>query len=243
MNKNNFNYFTYSKNIITSLLFIFPFILLYEGISFLYFRNVSYQIRNSADVILRNFFQIFGDFWHQAYTLTLVIAFLVIYFINKDLKSKNLVEFKFLIIMLFEGLLYGILLFFLLNNIDFISTNVTLYQSGLLLNLYLSIGAGIWEEILFRLIIFSSLYKLLKSYMDIDFYPLFLSVIISSIIFSLFHYIGESSYAFDIYSFTIRFIGGVFLSLLYNFRGFGIVSMAHISYDFILISLPLIYLN
>ena len=52
-----------------------------------------------------------------------------------------------------------------------------------------------------------------------------------------------NSYAFDIYSFTIRFIGGVFLSLLYNFRGFGIVSMAHISYDFILISLPLIYIN
>jgi len=243
MSKSRLTYFIYSKNIITSLIFIFPFIILYEGISFLYFRNLNYEIRNSADVILRNFFDIFGYYSNHIYTITLLAAFILIYFINKDLKSKNLIEFKYLIVMFLEGFLYGLLLILLLNNTNFIISDSLIYQRALLLNLYLSIGAGIWEEILFRLIIFSFLYKIFKKYNNINFYTLFLSVFISSIIFSAFHYIGISADVFNFDSFLIRFLGGVFLSLLYYYRGFGIAVMSHITYDFILISLPLIYIR
>ena len=68
-----------------------------------------------------------------------------------------------------------------------------------------------------------------------------LSIIISSIIFSLFHYIGQGADQIDLNSFIIRFIGGLLLCSLYYFRGFGVSVIAHISYDFILVSLPVIY--
>ena len=57
----------------------------------------------------------------------------------------------------------------------------------------------------------------------------------------MFHYIGNSVEVFHLSSFIIRFIAGIYLALLYYFRGFGITAMTHISYYFILVSLPLIY--
>lgn len=234
-------YSIYSKNIITSLIFIFPFLLLYEGICFLYFKNSTFIIRNSADMILKDFFNIFGNYSSHFYALTLLVVLIFIFYINKESKASSIVIFKYLNIMFLEGLLYGLLLLALLNNIDYYDSQVLIYQNNLLLNLYLSIGAGIWEEVLFRLVLFSAIFKLFKLYLDIDFYSVFCSVIISSLIFSSFHYIGQNSDVFEIYSFIVRFLGGIFLSLLYYYRGFGVTSMAHISYDFILISLPLIF--
>ena len=72
---------------------------------------------------------------------------------------------------------------------------------------------------------------------------LFLSVVLSAILFSLFHYIGNNADIFNLNTFLIRTFGGIFLGLLYYYRGFGIVVISHISYDFILVSLPLIYTN
>ena len=80
MSKSRLTYFIYSKNIITSLIFIFPFIILYEGISFFYFRNLNYEIRNSADVILRNFFDIFGYYSNHIHNLLGNISYYLCFF-------------------------------------------------------------------------------------------------------------------------------------------------------------------
>ena len=240
---NSLTYFTYSKNIVSSLVFIFPFLIVYETICFLYFRSSSFQIRNSADVLLKQFFDIFGVYSNHYYALTLLAIIIFIFFINKGVKFINIVDFKYLFLMFSEGILYGFLLFVMLNNLTYFDSNIFIYQNNLLLNLYLSIGAGIWEEILFRLFLFTGIMKISKLWFKLDFYSLFFSVILSSFVFSSFHYIGANSDVFHIYSFIIRFLGGVFLSLLYFYRGFGITAMCHISYDFILISLPVIYTN
>mgnify|MGYP001973794816 FL=1 len=65
-------------------------------------------------------------------------------------------------------------------------------------------------------------------------------IIISSVVFSLFHYIGSFSDSFTIYSFIIRSFGGVYLSLIYYYRGLGITMFSHFIYDFLLVSYPLI---
>jgi len=238
------SYFSNSKNILVSLIFISPFILIYELICFFYFHGSNYQIRNSADVIIRDFFTIFGSFSDELYSITLFAILLVIYFVNKSSNNFFLIKYKYLLLMFIEGIVFGLLLLLLLNDISVLYISENLYQSNLLLNLYLCIGAGIWEEILFRLLLFSSLYKILKTFLkEQDVFPLFLSILVSSIIFSLFHYIGTNADIFDFNTFTIRMLGGFFLSLLYHYRGFGISVISHISYDFILVSLPLIYTN
>ena len=237
-------YFSNSKDILVSLIFIFPFVLLYEIICFFYFQDKNYQIRNSADVIIRDFFNLFGSFSDEIYSITLFAILLFIYFVNKSSNKKILINYKYLILMFIEGIVFGFLLLLLLNDISIFYIPDHLYQSNLLLNLYLCIGAGIWEEILFRLLLFSFLYKFIKSlFKEQDIIVLFLSVVLSAILFSLFHYIGNNADIFNLNTFLIRTFGGIFLGLLYYYRGFGIVVISHISYDFILVSLPLIYTN
>ena len=242
MTTNKNNYFNNSKNVIVSLGFIIPFLVLYELICFFYFVGENYQIRNSADVIIRDFFNIFGPIADQFYALTLVAVLFFIFFVHKSEKNKFPIKYNFLIIMLIEGILLGFLMLVLLNNSSIFSTPKYLYQDNLLLNLYLCIGAGIWEEILFRLFIFSILFTLLGSiFKEKAILQIFLSLIVSSILFSLFHYIGNNADIFQLNTFIIRFIGGFVLGVIYFYRGFGISVMTHISYDFILVSLPVIY--
>ena len=238
------NYFIYSKNILASLVFIFPFLIIYEIICLFYFQGMTYQIRNSADIIFRQFFNFFGAFSELMYGLTVFILLGFVFFFNKEKFLKFKIQFKYLFFMFFEGLLLGLLLLFLLNDISIFSFKGIAYQDNLLLNLYLCIGAGIWEETLFRLFLFSLIYKFF-SYSENDdlFLSFYISVFLSSLLFSTFHYIGNSAEIFHVNTFFIRFLGGICLSLLYYFRGFAISVMTHISYDFILVSLPLIYVN
>ena len=62
----------------------------------------------------------------------------------------------------------------------------------------------------------------------------FISVIIVSLLFSGSHYIGNSGEVFIYYTFIIRSIAGVFLGYLFLWRGIGVVSMTHISYNVII---------
>ena len=83
--KAKINYFEYSKNILVSILFISPFIFLYEFICFFYFKNSSFQIRNSADIIIRNIFNNFGSYAEAIYSLSLLSSIMF-------LKRSNLCE-------------------------------------------------------------------------------------------------------------------------------------------------------
>ena len=60
-----------------------------------------------------------------------------------------------------------------------------------------------------------------------------LSIVVSSVLFSMFHYIGLET--FTPISFTMRFIAGIYLSLIYINRGFGIVALTHAFYDLFVI--------
>ena len=142
--------------------------------------------------------------------------------------------------MYLEGFILGFLLVFLLNDSSHIIKNNIYYLNDLIFAFYLCLGAGIWEEILFRLCIYSSILFIFNHILSNKNYSLYFSIIISSIIFSLFHYIGSNPDIFTLYTFIIRFIGGFILCYIYIFRGLGIACMTHFSYDFLLMILPII---
>ena len=109
------------------------------------------------------------------------------------------------------------------------------YNPNFLENIYLSIGAGVWEEILFRGVLLTSFMFIFKK---INIFKIsinaFISIIIVSFLFSGSHYIGNSGEVFIYYTFLIRFIAGIFLGYLFLWRGIGVVCMAHISYNVII---------
>ena len=240
MTKKEYSYFDYSKNLLVGIVFILPFLFLYEIICLFYFRYSNYEIRNTADVIIHDLFYFFGSYSQFAYSISLFLVVLFIYFYNVNKNKKFKIIPISLLLIAFEGIIYGFILTLILNNPEIFNIK-HFYQSDLLLSLYLCIGAGVWEEILFRLIIYNLFLMLMfKIFKNSSYFNIFISIIICSFLFSLFHYIGVNGDIFNLTSFYYRFIGGLYLTVLYHYRGFGVVSMAHLSYDFILVSLPLI---
>tara|TARA_Y100000590_G_C15638366_1_gene983930 strand:- start:601 stop:1302 length:702 start_codon:yes stop_codon:yes gene_type:complete len=231
-------YFIYSKNIFSSTLFIFPLFILYEIIAFFKFQNTDFVIRNTADVIFRDFISIFTD------NIILIQGLLIFFFFIYHLYNKNdsvyKFNLKFTFFMYIEGFLYGLLLIFLLNGLDIFERLNHLFYTDYILSFYLCLGAGIWEEILFRFFLMNILIYFLRYFIEKKIIILVLAISISSIIFSLFHYIGSFADSFNLYTFIIRYLGGVYLSILYYYRGLGIAMYSHFIYDFILVSYPLI---
>ena len=157
MNKHFFaNYFRYSKNHVSSFIFIFPLLIIYELMSFLMFNNTSYIIRNSADSILRDLFSYFFV-TNSIYYYSLLFLIFTIYSIKvvKDDFLNYIINVKYLFLMYLEGAFLGLLLLFFLNN-NFLAYTVEYYED-IFLSFYLCLGAGIWEEILFRFILINLL--------------------------------------------------------------------------------------
>ena len=235
------SYLNLSKNTLYSLVFIFPMLFMYELFCFVNYYNYSYEIRNSADVFIRTFFYYFGESSNIIYALTILIVFLIILYRNKEIIILSSIDFKILLCMLIESLAWTFIFFILM--VSFGNTLIMLIKGNIIVeNFYLSIGAGIWEEIVFRLIILSSTIFIFKNIFNYKFIiSVILSIVISSVLFSIFHYIGPFAEEFTYRSFFIRSFAGILLSILYLFRGLGITVYTHIFYDMLIISLPTLH--
>ena len=233
-------YFYYSKNILSSILFIFPLLLLYELIAFFKFNNNHIIVRNTADIVFRDLIRLFSNNVLLIQSIIIFIFIVLYYFYNLKEKDSYKFNINFFIIMYIEGFLYGLLLVYLLNGLNVFERLDVFQYDDYIISFYLCLGAGIWEEILFRLIIFNFIIYCSLFILESKLLLLSLAVIISSLIFSSFHYIGSFSDIFSLYSFMIRFFGGVYLALIYYYRGLGIAMFSHFIYDFLLVSYPLI---
>lgn len=229
-------YYNYTKNNLISILFIFPFFLMYEVLAFFLFDTTDYVIRNSADIILRDFLSILTQNTFLTYNNILLI-FILLYILYNF--NKNIYEFKisYIFFMFIEGILFGFILVIILNGFSFFNYNNSYFLYDYTFMFYSCLGAGIWEEILFRLILLNIFLSGTIKVLNYN-YAFIISVLVSSFLFSLFHYIGSSGDVFMLYTFIVRFIGGIFLSILYLYRGLGISMISHIIYDFILVTVP-----
>jgi membrane protease YdiL (CAAX protease family) len=93
------------------------------------------------------------------------------------------------------------------------------------------VGAGIYEEVLFRLLLLSGLLGLLKLADLPAVLRLVLATTVSALLFAAAHHVGPNGEAFDGYVFLFRSLAGLYFALLFQLRGFGIAVGAHASYD------------
>ena len=100
----------------------------------------------------------------------------------------------------------------------------------------LSIGAGIYEELLFRVIIVGGLYAIFKSVLGFKTAAYILAATIGALLFSGIHYIGELGDPFTLPSFAFRFLFGLALNVLYLVRGFGVAAWTHALYDIMIVT-------
>ena len=222
-----------------SLLFVLPLVIAYEVLA----AAMSYEkggVRNGADVFLRwVFYAALGP--RGPLILGALLMLICGYLLLRDLKaSGGELRFGFLLLMAIESAVLASIFGYAVASVTghvmspFMSiasgAQAPVLSSGE--TLMLSLGAGVYEELLFRVIlvsllalIFGKLFGWGKPAASVA------AVLIGATIFSAFHYVGPFGDVFQMQSFLFRMIAGVFFSGLYLWRGFGITAWTHALYD------------
>lgn len=121
-------------------------------------------------------------------------------------------------------------------------------EQGRFVGFVMSLGAGFYEELAFRVILFGVGAKILtwifvKQKVDLtgtapaksfSFHALAVMAgwaVVCAIVFSAVHYIGPMSDSFQLASFTFRMLLGLALTLIYTTRGFAAAVWTHALYD------------
>ena len=183
---------------------------------------------------MRNILESFGIYGLYGLGLVFFLGLLItyIFFIKEDQQQE--VNVNFLFIMLAESMLWSVVLYFLLFKFMVLLMNPV--GKTILQQVTLAIGAGIYEEFLFRVLLIAGLSGILgfvfmwdKTFKNI------IAVVLSWGIFSAFHFMGEYGDFFSMELFLIRFFAGLILGVLYMYRGFGITAYTHSIYDLIVL--------
>ncbi len=231
-------YFASSELPLSALAFVLPLVVLYE-LGTWYF--TSDPVRHTEQRIiafnlLQDFFRLFGASGRYLPAMAVVLILLCWHIARRDPWS---IRPGFIAAMVGESLVLSLPLV----GIGFVATHyidhyLPLFATGnrTASLLVLSLGAGIYEELVFRLIAFTCL-----SFVLVDLFGMkkvragVLMVVISGFLFSFYHYLGPEQ--FDIRTFAFRTVAGAYFGAVFLFRGFGITAGTHSAYDVLIVSL------
>jgi hypothetical protein len=107
---------------------------------------------------------------------------------------------------------------------------------GVFASVVLAVGAGFYEEIAFRVVLFGLGAKVLRLFAEpIPVYQARLLTLgwalVAAAVFSGWHYVGALGDPFELRSFVFRCVCGIVFTLIYVFRGFGPAVWTHAIYD------------
>lgn len=240
----NAPYLTLSTRPLHVLVFLIPFLALYELGSILYLRHPKegFQDTIAAYGILDSFFRTFGVASFHIPSILLVAILLIWHVLERDpLSIRGSVLFR----MFAESVLWTVplLVFGLLIQPQrpFMAGTVDLYSHTWQARLTLSAGAGVYEELLFRFVIITSIHfvvaDLLHGSKGVGYT---IGAVVSAVAFALYHNIAHPGGGVDLQLLAYYSIAGLYFAALFIFRGFGIAVAAHFLYDaMVLVALPL----
>ena len=218
-------YWSISRRPLTSLVFALPMVMAYEGGVLLLGRGTA---RNGADVWLRTLLDNFGFGQYFLLPVLTIVGLLAWHHIEHD-------RWRFspgvLAGMAGESVLWATVLFgiaILQNRFWPLALGL---DEGIVARLVAFCGAGLYEEVLFRLLLLPAVTWLAARLGAGSVAAAAWGVVGSSVLFSFAHYVGPLGDAFDLHSFTFRFLAGVFFAILFQARGFGIAAGSHAAYD------------
>lgn len=207
-----------------------PLWLLYEGLRL----SLAPQERNGAEALITDFL---GEIGPHAFTVVRIAMMCVILVAAWSIHRRQLPWGRVVLVSVLEGAVYGLMLgpVTAALTLQFVDPGKPLMASALVVDLIGSLGAGIFEETLFRLGLLSLLALLLqRACRAMSVHPLVgtsLAVLISALLFSLFHHVGIGAHPFEIHEFVFRAVAGIILGALFVLRGFGVCVYTHAIYD------------
>lgn len=231
------SYFKQTNNLLYSYLLSIPLLLLYEILIIVSQPGETSGVRISVDIWFKSLFMVTG---YNPLHITLLVAFtagMAILYQYRNLISS--LKGRYFFYMLAESSLYAvvtaILISIFLGSILLMKTNAPDSGFSFLQMLALSLGAGLYEELFFRVILISLLFLLFKQFTNSKNSAYLISAIMAALLFSSVHYIGEFGDLFTIESFLFRFIFGLALNAIYVLRGFGVAAWTHAIYDILVL--------
>jgi membrane protease YdiL (CAAX protease family) len=219
-------YWVESRQPWTSLVFIAPFLAVYE-VGVLLLRE-----QNGADVWMRELLKWMGFGPHFLLPILTVGILLGWHYITR--RSWRISP-RVLSTMGVECLLLAIVLRFLLHLqgslMQTAAAPAAMSIGSKCKEAVGFLGAGIYEELLFRLILLSAVIWILARLKVAETPRIIAAVVLTSLLFSSAHYVGHLGDSFHWFSFLFRFLAGVYFSILFLYRGFGIAAGTHAMYD------------
>ena len=224
------NYWRYSRSAYYSAIAALPLLVIYE-ILIVLSQSPYWGIRNAADVWIRTFLMAF-DLQAQHLTFVLIGISLALIPIAKSRAQGIKLKANYFALMFAESLAFSLVLGVVLQSILRIGgLSSGGPGSGLMQNLALSVGAGLFEEIIFRVLLLNLLFLLLSPLFKKKVVTAVVAVLLASFLFSLSHYVGTMADTWQLYSFMFRWAAGLLFTVLYFMRGFAITAYTHALYD------------
>lgn len=240
-----FRYWEAARTPLHALLFLLPMVLIYEvGILWVH-RGEVILVRNAVDVMLRRVMGFLGRPGVAASAVVLVAALLIWQVISRRpwrvrpgvllgmlVESAVLAGGLYLYALVYGGRLLEIAARrgwpTLLGGAD----GTALANLSTTAQVVLSFGNGIYEELVFRLLLVAGLMMLFHKAMGLDRAPAaWWAVGVSALAFAVAHYVGPMGDDFRWFTFIFRFTAGLFFSVVLAFRGFGVAAGSHALYD------------
>jgi membrane protease YdiL (CAAX protease family) len=214
-----------------SLVFLLPMIVLYQ------MAVVQARDRVIAFDLLRQFFELFGSWGLWTPAAAVVVILLVTHAASGE---RWRVEPRRVGGMYLEAVALALPLL-LLNQVTYLEgmASTSDHEWTWFHEVSLSVGAGIYEELIFRLFLVTGI---MIVGLDILRQPrttvAFVAVMISSVIFAGHHYQPIGNEVFALPTFLFRTAAGAYLAIIFWYRGYGPAAGCHAAYNLAVLVWP-----
>jgi membrane protease YdiL (CAAX protease family) len=226
------DYFRRTRELHVNLVFLMPWLLVYV----VCWAWAGDAVETQAASWLRNGLRLLGG--RALFVVTVVVALGLAAFVLARLREarKDAAVFP---LMAAEGALYGLLLYgagTVLSRLLPVGRWIGLFAWGdvtaQVQALGTSVGAGIFEELVFRGGVCWAAFHVLRDVLGADRWSAgIVAVLASAALFSAYHHWGPGGEPWDAARFTFRMHAGALLGVVFLTRGLGIAAFAHGLYD------------
>ncbi len=231
-------YFQQSKSARTAAVAVMPLFIAYQvGIL------ATGGVRNGVDFITDalNLVMRGNMLAYLAFNGALLVGFIGLVF---ALRQREELHPRVLPLMLLESAVYAVFVGAVVNGLIDVTGMKGLLAAGanaavadgahpgLITKLVLSSGAGLYEELVFRLFLMGGLFWGLNKVGGLPrAASAAIALVVSSLIFSAVHHLGNMGEPFTMSAFVFRFFAGVVFAAIFQARGFAIAAWTHALYD------------
>ena len=219
-----------------------PLFVLYEVGILLANGGQIQQIRVGADVWLKTLLAALGGTGWMALGAVVLLAGAAVLWAER--KRRPPLRARYFGWIVAESLVYAVVLAFVVGGTVGLLFGVWATPANALaqlarlplgLQLALSIGAGLYEELVFRVLLVGGLFLVARRFMPEGWQAYAVAAVVGAFLFSLVHYVGTFGDPFTLPSFTFRFLFGLALNGVFLVRGFAVAAWTHALYDVLVV--------